>query len=183
MDIPKRKPNRLPEFDYSTPGAYFITICVKGKKCILADIVGGGALDAPRKYLTPLGRIAEKHILSGNRIPNIRVDKYVIMPNHIHLLLAVTEADGPPKASAPTTAIIPHFVSTFKRFCHRDAGIKIFQRSYHDHIIRREADYLKIWEYIDNNPAKWEEDCFYPTQPSRGVEGAAPYNTPMEDLL
>ena len=160
MDTPKRKPNRLPNFDYSTPGAYFITICVEGKRCILADIVGGGALDAPQIQLTPLGKISEKNILSGNRIPNVRIDNYVIMPNHIHLLISVNY-DGTSKAPSPTNAVIPHFVSTFKRFCHRDAGIRLFQRSYHDHVIRGEADYFKIWEYIENNPAKWEEDCFY----------------------
>ena len=161
MDLPKRKPNRLPEYAYSSPGIYFITICTQGKQRILANIVGGGALDAPQTQLTNTGKIVEKHILSSNKIPNIQVDKYVIMPNHIHLLLMVTETSGPPKASAPTTAIIPHFVSTFKRFCHREIGTRIFQRSYHDHIIRNRQDYLKIWEYIDNNPAKWEEDCFY----------------------
>ena len=161
MDLPKRKPTRLPEFDYCTPGAYFITICTQEKRCILASIVGGGALDAPQVRLTQTGQIVEKHILSGNKIPNIIVDKYVIMPNHIHLLLMVTEVNGTSKAPSPTNATIPHFVSTFKRFCHRDAGIKIFQRSYHDHVIRGDADYLKIWEYIENNPKQWELDCFY----------------------
>ena len=163
MDIPKRKPNRFPCFDYSTPGAYFITICTEGKKCVLGNIVGGGAFDAPLVKLTDVGKIAEKYILSGNRIPNVRVDKYVIMPNHIHLILLLNApgADGTSKAPSPTNAVIPHFVSTFKRFCHRDIGTQIFQRSYHDHVIRGEKDYLKIWEYIDNNPARWKEDCFY----------------------
>jgi len=120
MELPKRKPNRLSDFDYNTPGAYFITICVEGKQCILANIVGGGAFDAPQTRLTPLGRIVEKHIVFGNRIQNVCVDKYVIMPNHIHLLLMITEPNGPLRASAPTNAVIPHFVSTFKRFCRKD---------------------------------------------------------------
>ena len=163
MDIPKRRPNRLPKFDCSTPGAYFITVCVEGKRCILGNIVGGGALDAPQVQLTEIGKIVEKNILSGNQIPHICVDKYVIMPNHIHLLLAVieTEKNGSSKAPTPTNAIVPHFISTFKRFCHREVGTHIFQRSYHDHVVRGERDYLKIWEYIDNNPARWTEDCFY----------------------
>ncbi len=160
MDLPKRKPNRLPEYDYSTPGAYFITICVEKKQCLLGNIVGGGALDAPKVRLTPFGKIVEKYILSGNRVPNVRVDKYVIMPNHIHLLLFV-DCDGTSWAPSPTNAVIPHFVSTFKRFCHKEAGKRFFQRSYHDHIIRGDEDYAKIWEYIDNNPARWQEDCFY----------------------
>ena len=163
MELPKRKPNRLREFDYSTPGIYFLTICVEGKRCILGEIVGGGALDAPQVRLTNAGRIAEKYILSGNCISNVRVDKYVIMPNHIHLLLAVSEGEngGSSRAPTPTNAVVPHFVSTLKRFYHREIGTQIFQRSYHDHIIRGEQDYLKIWEYIDTNPARWKEDCFY----------------------
>ena len=85
------------------------------------------------------------------------------MPNHIHMILFVDESacSGPSKAPAPTNAMIPHFVSAFKRFCHRDLGEAIFQRSYHDHVIRGDEDYLKIWQYIDSNPAKWQEDCFY----------------------
>ena len=167
MDLPKRKPTRLSYFDYSTPGVYFLTVCTKDKKCILGEIVGGGALDAPHTQLTTVGTIAQKYILSGNNIPGVHVDKFVIMPNHIHMILLVDETacSGPSRAPAPTNAVIPHFVSTFKRFCHRDFGEVIFQRSYHDHVIRGDGDYLKIWQYIDSNPAKWREDCFYMPNP------------------
>ena len=163
MDLPQRKPNRLPHFDYNTPGAYFLTICGAGKKCLLSNIVGGGALDAPNTQLTQLGRIVQRYILSGNRILGVKIDKYVIMPNHIHMILMVddTASNKATKLSSPTNAVIPHFVSTFKRFCHKEIGRTIFQRSYHDHVIRGEADYKKIWEYIDTNPARWQEDCFY----------------------
>ena len=161
--LPKRKPTRLPFYDYSTPGAYFITICTQDRKNLLCHIVGGGALDAPKCHLTHSGEIVRQYILSGAKIPNVQVDKYVIMPNHIHLLLSITETafDGTSWAPSPTNAIIPHFVSTLKRFCHQAIGAKIFQRSYHDHVIRCEQDYLKIWEYIDTNPAQWKNDCFY----------------------
>ncbi len=163
MELPKRKPNRLPDFDYSTPGAYFITICTKDRNCILGSIVGGGDLDAPVVSLSQAGQAVRHNIELSAQIPNVHVDKYVIMPNHIHLILFVDGAitGGTSKSPSPTNAVIPHFVSTFKRFCHKDAGQKIFQRSYHDHVIRGEKDYLKIWEYIDNNPARWKEDCFY----------------------
>ena len=163
MELPQRKPNRLTDYDYSTPGAYFITVCTKDRLPILSRIVGGGAFDAPHPQLTKAGQIVQRHILSGNRIPGVTVDKFVIMPNHIHLILLVddTAAAGASKAPPPTNAVIPHFVSTLKRFCHRDLEQRIFQRSYHDHVIRGERDYLKIWEYIDGNPSRWEEDCFY----------------------
>ena len=165
MDFPQRKPNRIPHFDYSTPGAYFITICTQDRIPLLCTIVGGGAFDAPSVCLTKNGEIVRQYVLSGNRIPGITVDKFVIMPNHIHLILLVeaTVQSGTSRAPSPTNAVIPHFISTLKRFCHREIGRNIFQRSYHDHVIRNEAGYLKIWQYIDNNPALWQEDCFYVT--------------------
>lgn len=161
MELPRRKPNRLPYFDYSTPGAYFITICTKDKKCILGHIVGGGDLDAPQISLTEQGIIVQNNIELSDQISNIYVDKYVIMPNHIHLIMFVDRTAANGTSTSPANAAIPHFVSTFKRFCHKVAGEQLFQRSYHDHVIRGEKDYLKIWEYIDNNPARWNEDCFY----------------------
>ena len=162
-NLPLRKRNRLPEFDYSTPGAYFITVCTENKRNLFGQIVGGGAFDAPQMHLSPAGQIVQKYILSGNRIAGVTVDKYVIMPNHLHLIIFVdSKSDGgTSRAPSPTNALIPHFVSTMKRFCNKDAGVNLFQRSYHDHVIRGEEDYLKIWQYIDTNPIKWNEDCFY----------------------
>ncbi len=161
MDLPKRKPTRLKNFDYSSQGAYFVTICTHNRKNILSDIVGGGAHDAPKTVLSDTGKIAQKYILSTNNIPEITVEKYVIMPNHIHLILAVNNINGTSRAPSPTNSIISHAVSTLKRFVNKEVGQNIFQRSFHDHIIRDQNDYLKIWEYIENNPQKWKEDCFY----------------------
>ena len=161
MEYPNRKANRLTEYDYSQPGAYFVTICAKEKRKIFSEIVGGGALDAPQSRLTQIGEIVDAYIQSTNNIPDVTVEKYVIMPNHIHMILMVKANGGPSKAPAPTNAIIPHAISTFKRFCNRKIGENVFQRSYHDHVIRNNVDYLKVWNYIDTNPATWEEDCFY----------------------
>ena len=174
MERSNRKPVRLPNFDYSTPGAYFITLCTQDRKNLLGKVVGGGALDAPQVALSPIGIIADKYIRSSSAIPGVTVDKYIIMPNHIHMLLFVsdTSSSGTSKAPSPTNAVIPHFVSTLKRFCHRDAGFRLFQRSYHDHVIRGESDYLKIWNYIDGNAAKWEQDCFYTTDEINGTSKA-----------
>ena len=160
MAFPIRKPNRLPYFDYSSPGAYFIPICTVEKKCILSRIVGGGAHDAPSVQLTRAGQIVQKYIDSGNNIPGITVDKFVIMPNHIHMLLFIS-GTAANRVPSPANAAIPHFVSTLKSFVHRDIGEPIFQRSYHDHVIRGRADYEKIWQYIDHNPFRWKDDCFY----------------------
>ena len=171
-ELPKRKPIRAKGFDYSEAGAYFVTICTEGRKHILSEIttgeniydtVGCGALDAlnaPRVKLTQYGEIVEKYIISTNNIKNVNVEKYVIMPNHIHMIIVV-DNNGTPKASSPTNAVIPHVISTFKRFINREIGHPIFQRSYHDHIIRNEKDYTEIYQYIENNPARWAEDKYY----------------------
>ena len=157
MEHPERKPNRLSEYDYSTGGAYFVTICTQDRKKILSTIVGGGAHDAPNVALTDIGKIVQKQIVNSNRIPGITVDKFVIMPDHIHLIVLVNETatKGTSRAPSPTNAAIAHLVSTFKRFCHRDVGEKIFQRSYYDHVIRNQQDYNETWQYIENNPRKW----------------------------
>lgn len=147
-----RKPNRLKNYDYSSKGAYFITICTLDRKCILSRIVGGDALIAPQTNLTHCGEIARKYIES---MPGI--DKYVIMPNHIHLLIAI---DGPMKASAPTISV-PNLIRSFKVLVSKEIGQSIWQRSYHDHIIRDEEDYLNHLQYIENNPAKWSKDKYY----------------------
>jgi len=72
-----------------------------------------------------------------------------------------TAVKGTSMAPSPTNAAIPHFVSTFKRFCHREIGGPIFQRSYYDHVIRSKAEYREIWQYIDSNPDKWMQDRYY----------------------
>ena len=160
MNLPKRKIIRLQNYDYSSSGAYFITVCTKDKEKILCDIVGDGALDVPKTVLTDIGRIVDKHILSTNNIPSVTVDKYVIMPNHIHVILIV-DNNGTSKAPSPTNNIISHSVSTLKRFINKEIGYNIFQRSFYDHVIRDEEDYLTIWNYIDTNPHKWREDKYY----------------------
>lgn len=155
--IHKRKPNRLKNFDYSSNGMYFVTVCTKNKEKILCNIVGGDAHIAPCVELSVYGKVVDKYISNINMLyPHIKTDKYVIMPNHIHLLIMV---DRTMKASSPTT--ISDIVRSVKILTTKQIGKPIFQRSFHDHIIRNDTDYIKIWNYIDTNPARWQEDCFY----------------------
>ena len=157
MELPQRKPTRLPDFDYNTPGTYFITICTENKEHILSRIVGGDVLDAPKINLSAYGEIADKYINQLNNFyEDICVDKYVIMPNHIHLLLSITE-NGASRTSPPTVqhSSVSRFVSTFKRFCNKECGANIWQRHFYDHVIRNQRDYDEIWQYIENNPRKW----------------------------
>ncbi len=162
MDLPKRKQLRLPDYDYSSPGAYFVSICTQDRRCILSDIsVGADAPGGPNLRLTKIGEVVEKYISSMERIPHVHVDKYVIMPNHIHMILVVEPGDGPPRASAPTEATVPHAIGAWKRLVNRELGEQIFQRGYYEHVIRGEDDYRQVREYIDANPAKWAEDRYY----------------------
>ncbi len=166
MDVPNRKKNRLENFDYSENGAYFITICTQNRKKILSNInVGTGVLDCPKTVLTEYGKIADKYINQLNDFyKNISVDKYVIMPDHIHLLITVSnDVCGQSGTPVPTdnnfrldnkNSIIAKFVSTFKRFCNKEYGINIWQQRYYDHIIRNQADYNEVWEYINTNPIR-----------------------------
>ena len=89
MDLPKRKPTRLKGYDYSTPGAYFITICTQDRKELLSEIiVGDDAHIVPQNHLSNYGLICDKYINHINiKYENVTVDKYVIMPNHIHFII------------------------------------------------------------------------------------------------
>lgn len=169
-DLPKRKRTRLKEFDYSTPGAYFVTICTKDRKELLSKItVGQGPRPAENQF-SAYGKIAKEQIeLLEERFSNIKIDKYVIMPNHIHLLISLFEAAG--ASPCPTISdIICALKSLVSINCKKNGfdEAQLFQASFHDHIIRSERDYQKIWEYIDTNVMKWKEDCFY-NEKSRGV--------------
>ena len=170
-ELPVRKNIRLKGYDYSKKGCYFLTICVKDKHEMLGRIdVGDGVLDVPLVKLSEYGEIAKKHIKEiVEHYKHISIQKYVIMPNHIHILLRISNNndgtsninDGTSMTPSPTNAVVPSFVSTFKRFVHKDCGFSFFQRTYHDRIIRDEEDYQAKWNYMENNPIKWAEDEFY----------------------
>ncbi len=163
MELPKRKPTRLKGYNYSTPGMYFLTICVKDRKQLLGKIVGGGDFDTPQMILSEYGAILDKYInLMNEKYSHIKIDKYVIMPNHFHLILNITDyKNGASETAAPYNNETSKFISLLKRYCNKEYGQNVWQSSCNDHIIRGKKDYQKIWEYIDTNPLKWELDCFY----------------------
>ena len=157
MHLPKRKPTRLKNYDYSQNGYYFITICTHNRKNILCNIVGEGLCALPSIELTPIGEIVKQSIeYINNNYNDVSVDKYVIMPNHIHLIIAIKTGGhrDPPLQ-------VYDIIGRFKSFADNKYDGALWQRSFHDHIIRDQTDYLKIWNYIDTNPHKWQEDCFY----------------------
>ena len=151
MELTERKPNRLTEYDYSTNGAYFVTICTQDRSKILSSIVGDGF-----PVLKPYGTIAEEFIRKiPSKYTTVSVDNYVIMPDHIHMLVRIDCGTGNP---SPT---LGNIIGWYKYQVTKQAntqlktpGEKVFQRSYYDHVIRNQQDYDETWQYIENNPRK-----------------------------
>jgi len=200
----ERKQLRLPEYDYSQTGVYFLTLCAKGKAPLFGKVcVGGGVLDAPYVELSDMGVVVQDRLEEMDRhYEHLSMKKHIIMPNHVHLLVEVcgpsrtpaptqgdgngpsrtpaptqgdgngpsgtpapTQGDGngPSGTPAPTKAnqAIPAYVSTLKRLTNRTCDRELWHRGYYDHVIRNEADFLRIWTYIDANPAKWADDEYF----------------------
>ena len=155
----ERKQIRLTEFDYDSNGAYFITICTKDRKPLLSKISVGTTIGRPPDViLTKYGRIVEEAIQHINTIyPSVHVDNYVIMPNHIHLLLFLYCDDGRAML-APTVSRV---IQQLKGAVTKRIGLPVWQARFYDHVIRTERDYRDIYTYINNNPAHWAEDKYY----------------------
>ena len=170
--FPRRKRNRLENWDYSTPGDYFVTICTHEKRCFLSRITVGAIHELPETsvLLTEAG-VCVKRVIETlpERYPGLFVDHYVIMPNHIHLLLRIENTRAIhelPLQDKQRRSLIDKAVgflkmNSSKQIHVRQPGLTVWQRSYYDHIIRSQTDYLTIWNYIDTNPARWEKDRFY----------------------
>jgi len=159
MELPTRKQNRLKEYDYSTPNAYFITICTEKRKNLFWTDVGA-IIDRPKNVpLTNLGIIAQRCIEDiPKHYPAISVDHYVIMPNHIHFLLQINTDVNGRSMIAPTISTV---VRLMKGTVSKQAGFTVWQKGFYDHVIRNGNDYQDIWNYIEGNPSKWAEDKLY----------------------
>lgn len=131
-----------------------MTVCVKDRRPILSTIVGGDALIASQIRLTEIGKITEKHIQKINSVyTDVTVEKYIIMPDHMHLLLFIDGfGNGTMKASSPTN--LSTVIRSLKTFVTRDVGKSIWQRSFYDEIIKNETHFQRAWEYIQYNALK-----------------------------
>jgi len=155
MEKKNRKLPRLKDYNYSSNGKYFVTICVMYMKCVLSSIVGSGDPDAPQLHLSSLGIIVENNILEMNkRYDEIKFEEFVIMPNHIHLIVDVNN-NGASGSPLPTNSLLSRHIGTLKRFCNKEIGKNIWQTGFFDHIIRNEEDYIYHLQYIQENPRKW----------------------------
>ena len=158
-ELPKRKRNRLENFDYSSSGVYFITICTSGRKNYFWENVGA-IIDRPQNVeLTPYGKIVDKAIQSISSVyPALLLESYVIMPNHIHILLCVCADEYGRPLVAPT---ISQVVKQLKGTVSKQVGISIWQKSFYDHIIRNREDHEEHLRYIFENPMRWGCDELY----------------------
>ena len=164
-ELPKRKHPRLDNYDYSSAGAYFITICTQNRRCVLSRIVGRGLAPAETTAIeyTSLGEIAEKQLfLLANRYPYLTIDQYVIMPNHIHIIMILNSKAAGASPRPTVTDIICAYKSLTTRECKKNGfDGKLFQTSFYEHIIRNSDDYNEIAKYIYENPMRWKFDKLY----------------------
>ena len=185
-ELRQRKSVRLKEYDYSQPGRYFITICTKNRVMLFSEIMNGSM------FLTEYGKIAGNELLkTAEKRPYVFFDNYVIMPNHVHILISLHHDNGstdtarrvptgegfgkPTKESIPTiirsfksatTNAIRKYVGTRRAVSDNTPDIYvIWQSRYHEHIIRSEKAYQEIYEYIATNPIRWEFDRHNPINP------------------
>ena len=149
-----RKDNRLKNFDYSSSGTYYITVCTKEKKNLFGSIVGA-PIGRPSCELSDYGKIVDEAINNiEKKYDRTRVDKYIIMPDHIHLLLTILPDKSGRPMGAPT---IPNIINQLKGYVSKKVGFSAWQKLYYDHIIRDQEDYDTKWNYIENNPMAWCE--------------------------
>lgn len=169
-DLYNRRSIRLKEYDYSSEGCYFITICCADRLPLF------GMVDDQKMYLNEYGQIAnDEWFNSLNKRNGIELDEFIVMPNHIHGIITLTEdfhrehkirhkgvCNTPLQSPTHTLgAIIRGYKGAVTSRLKEYLGENIWQRNYYEHIIRNEKSYLRIAEYISNNPTTWKNDRFF----------------------
>jgi len=161
---------RLEGYGYSQPGAYFITLVTQHRECLFGEVVGG------EMRMNQFGKIVERAWIDlPFHYPHIILEAFVIMPNHMHGIMDIKVGDD--DYCRGGSEILPYkikryglseIVRALKSFSARRInqirsmkGATVWQRSFYDHIIRDEQDHRNIWEYIQINPQKWQEDEFH----------------------
>ncbi|MFY9730930.1 MAG: transposase [Candidatus Acidiferrales bacterium] len=178
--LPRRRTIRFQNFDYSQAACYFVTICSKDNRCIFGHVV------AARMQLSDLGRIVEECLVAVPRhFKNADIPVHSIMPNHLHAVVAlrVEASSAPPTETnsvraetfaAPITGSIPTIVRSFKsavtraaRAAFRKPSLDVWQRNYFERVIRSDDEFRKTWQYICENPARWDFDPENPQKQTR----------------
>ena len=191
LPVRNRRSVRLRGYDYSQAGAYFITICAQNRHCLFGSITEGAVV------LNDAGRaVADCWLQIPDHFPNVELDEWVVMPNHIHGIVVIVRANNhspvqsndysPLPANAPhptgTARTIGSMVRGFKIgvtkwYRQRSVTSKIWQRNYWDHIIRNESELIRIRRYILDNPMQWEQDALHaPTAVGANKDSPIPNN-------
>lgn len=145
MPGPKRKSPRLHEYDYAARGAYLVTACARDRACLFGTIVKG------EMRLSEFGRIVRERWLEiPAYFPSVTLDMFVVMPNHLHGILWLSRAGQAPP--------LPVVIGSFKAAASRTAGRPLWQRSFHDRVIRDEGELQAFRQYVADNPLRWAID-------------------------
>ena len=159
----QRRSIRLPSYDYGHPGSYFITVCTNQRRCLFGEVVGGEV------NLSPYGGIVMNcwHDLV-NHYARVELDAFVVMPNHVHGIIVLTDVDR--RTAHSRSYGLPEIVRAFKTFSSRPinearatSGGSVWQRNYYERVIRDEAELDR--QYIVGNPANWSRDAENPHFP------------------
>ena len=160
----RRRLIRLKDFDYSQPGAYFVTVGTRDREILFGDVVDGESrLNDAGSMVQEVWHDLPKHYAE------IELDSFVVMPNHVHGIVALHDdrsgRAGLKPAPTKTRPGLPEIVRAFKTFSARSVnglrgtqGLSVWQRNYYEHVIRVETELARIREYIKNNPLQWELD-------------------------
>lgn len=161
-----RRSIRLKDYDYAEAGGYFLTICSFKRKCIFGKVING------ERYLNKIGRVVKEEWMRTIYLrKEIILDEFIIMPNHVHGIVMITESDvgatgrSPLQTKGPKPRSIGSFIAGFKSSATKrinkmlgTPGIPVWQRNFYEHIIRNEYDLNEIRQYILDNPRRWELD-------------------------
>ncbi len=163
LSKPRRRSLRLPTFDYSQSGAYFVTICSIKKKCIFGAIIDMEMqLNENGKIVGASWKEIEKHF------PTVKLDQFIVMPNHLHGIIILQPAcpEVGIKAVSLSTIIGLFKSNSAKRIneLRGTTGAGVWQRSFYEHIIRNQESLDEIRQYIANNPYNWPQDPENPIQ-------------------
>jgi REP element-mobilizing transposase RayT len=166
-DVHHRRSIRLGGYDYSRAGAYFVTICTRNRDCLLGELAGG------EMRLNEAGRIVQEEWMKSARLrPRVILDEFVVMPNHLHGIIALGDGRGTlqrapttERFGKPTSDSIPTIVRLFKSATTKrineirgTPNLPVWQRNYYEHVIRNDEELTRIRKYIQDNPLKWEMD-------------------------
>jgi putative transposase len=153
--MPARKPLRLCGFDYSSEGLYLVTVCTDRRGCVFGRTENG------QPILNRLGEIVERQLADlPRRLHGIEMDRFVVMPNHVHAIVVLGT-----RARQASPLRLGHVVGAFKSGSTREInlvrttpGERVWQRGYHDHVVRDEADLQRVRKYVETNPIRWALD-------------------------